>query len=58
VTHQESIHVYAVVFYKIDKDDMEILNEKGDVKLWYENINHDISYLADDVDPTNLMEFK
>jgi hypothetical protein len=50
-----SIAVWDVEFYKVDEDGNELLNEDGSVKLFCENTNFDYSYLADYIDPDDLV---
>lgn len=53
-----SIRVWDVEFCKVDEDGNELCNEDGSVKLFYENTNFDYSYLADQIDPDDLVELK
>jgi superfamily I DNA and RNA helicase len=50
--------VYDVHFYKVDEDGNELLNDDGRTKLFFPNTNVDYSYLADDVNPDDLVELK
>ena len=50
--------VYDVHFCKVDEDGNELLNDDGRVKLFFPNTNVDYSYLADNVNPDNLVELK
>jgi hypothetical protein len=50
-----TIAVYDMLFYRIDEDGNEELNEDGSIKL-YRSEQYDCSYLAEDVELDDLEE--
>ena len=60
MSKEYSLAVWNVEFYKVDEDGNPLVNEDGSVKLFFENSNSCrwYSYLADDIDPDDLVEVK
>ena len=57
MSKEYSIGVWEILFYKIDEDGNELLDEDGGVKMFWDTRGYSCSYLADSVSPSDLEEY-